>query len=84
MQITVTGKVENTGFRLFALRKAYELHISGEARQECGCIIIHAEGEDSSLESFLQCCHAGPEASQIKAVEVKEMSLAGYNDFRIL
>lgn len=84
MRITVTGKVENTGFRLFALRKAYELLISGEVRQECGCIIIHAEGKDASLESFLHCCHAGPAASHVKAVEVKEMSLAGYNDFRIL
>jgi acylphosphatase len=44
LQFIIKGKVENTGFRLYALWGASECNIKGEAWQHEGKIIVEAEG----------------------------------------
>lgn len=83
-QIIVSGKVENTGFRLFALRGARKLHITGEASQHSGRIIIEAEGEGHNLADYEAWCRLGPTGSLIESVEVTEIDVRGYADFKIV
>jgi len=83
-QIIVSGNVENTGFRLFALRGARKLHINGEVSQELGKIIIQAEGESISLGDYETWCRTGPVGCQIESVEIIEKTVRGYADFIIV
>jgi acylphosphatase len=84
IQINVTGKVENTGFRLYSMRGASEYQIKGNVRQDNNMIIIEAEGEESYLNLFIEWCHKGPQSSQVHTITSTEKELAGYTDFKIL
>jgi acylphosphatase len=84
MQIIVTGKVENTGFRLYSMRGASEFQIRGDVRQDNNRIIIEAEGEEINLNHFVEWCRKGPHSSQVHTISSTEKELAGYTDFKIL
>ncbi len=83
-QLIITGKVENTGFRFFALRGAALFHINGEVSQQNESIVIEAEGDEDALIAFDEWCRIGPDGSEIDTFIVREMELAGYEDFIIL
>ncbi len=84
LQIIITGKVDNTGFRLFSFRGASVLNINGEVRQCKGKICIEAEGEESRLISFTEWCKKGTPESSIETFIIKEKKVIGYNGFSIL
>lgn len=84
LQIIVSGKVEQTGFRLYALWGASEYQINGEVREYPGQIIIEAEGENPALHGFIEWCRKGPQDSRVQSVSTTEKPLYGYTDFRIL
>jgi acylphosphatase len=84
LQLVITGKVENTGFRFYALRGANLFHLTGEVSQQHDKVIIDAEGEESSLADFEDWCSRGPEGSVVSALTKHEEELVGYEDFRIL
>ncbi|MBE0638425.1 MAG: acylphosphatase [Bacteroidales bacterium] len=84
LQMIITGKVENTGFRIYALRGANQFHLTGEVSQQPDKVIIEAEGEEEHLADFEQWCLEGPEGSEISALTKHEKELVGYEDFRIL
>lgn len=83
-QLIITGKVENTGFRFYALRGANRFQINGEVSQHKEIIIIDAEGEEDALLEFDKWCRKGPDGSEIDTFIVSEMELTGYEDFIIL
>lgn len=83
LQMTVSGKVENTGFRLYALWGANEFHINGEVSQKDGEILIEAEGEDQSLKDFIEWCRKGPTGSVVEQIKTIELRTIGYKDFTI-
>jgi acylphosphatase len=84
LQMTVSGKVENTGFRLFALWGAKEFNISGEVRQKDGNVLIEAEGEEIAIHEFIEWCRKGPEGSVVEKIYSVEKIIVGYKDFMIL
>ncbi len=84
LQMILTGKVENTGFRLFVLWGAREMQISGEVKQVNGTILISAEGEEINLEGFTAWCKKGPAGSQIETLYIQEDRVVGYTGFKIL
>ena len=84
LQIIITGKVDNTGFRLFSFRGASVLKINGEVRQVKGKICIEAEGEENRLISFTEWCKKGTPSSHIETIKIKEKEVIGYIGFSIL
>jgi acylphosphatase len=84
LQLIITGKVENKGFRFYALRGANRFCIKGEVSQQKERIIIEAEGEEDALAEFDKWCRKGPDGIDIETFTIKELDLAGYEDFRIL
>lgn len=84
LQMIVSGKVENTGFRLYALWGAKEFHINGEVRQKQGNVLIEAEGDDIALNLFVEWCRRGPEGSVVEMLRTEEKKIIGYKDFMIL
>jgi acylphosphatase len=84
LQIIISGKLENTGFRLYALWGASQMEIKGSVEQQPDQIIIEAEGEESDVEQFVQWCKKGPESSKIDSFETIEKNIKSYQDFKIL
>lgn len=84
VQVIISGKVENTGFRLYALRGASEMNIKGQVKQKSGMVLIEAEGEESHLEKFITWCKNGPVGCVVGSTEIIEKKVIGYQDFNIL
>ncbi len=83
-QIIVTGKVVNTGFRLYAMRGACDNNIRGEVKYSSDQVIIEAEGEENDLKNYTEWCRKGPAYCKIKHIYAYEKPLSGYYDFKIL
>jgi len=84
LHIIIKGKVENTGFRLFALRGASKFGLGGEVLEKEGNIIVDVEGDETKLQFFKEWCWKGPEGSQVKTMVSTEKELIGYENFKIL
>ncbi len=84
LKIKILGAVQGVGFRFSAKQEAEKLGIKGFAQNEPdGSVYIEAEGDDETLESFLDWCKRGPGLAEVKGVEVKEGRIKNYSEFSI-
>jgi len=47
-------------------------------------VYIEAEGDDFSLESFLEWCHDGPERAIVEKVDTSEGEVKNYRNFEVV
>jgi acylphosphatase len=84
IRITVTGKVQNVGFRFYTARTAQEFSISGFVKNEPdGSVYIEAEGEEDLLEIFTEWCRQGPNWARVDRLDVQEQPLMNFKSFRV-
>ena len=84
ISIIVNGRVQGVYFRQSIKDKAMELEITGRVRNEAdGSVKITACGEDEQLQKLIKWCHKGPSGARVDGVQVEELSMEHYNDFRI-
>lgn len=82
--ITITGRVQGVGFRYSAYHEALDLGISGFVKNmPDGSVYIEAEGEDSTLEEFVEWCKQGPGLAYVKDIFVQEAPLSYFQGFEI-
>jgi acylphosphatase len=82
--ITVSGKVQNVGFRYYTSRMAMEFNVAGFVKNEPdGSVYIEAEGEKDSLEAFLHWCRRGPQWARVDQFDIQEQPLMNYKGFRV-
>ena len=84
IQIIISGNVEDTGFRFYALRGASMLGIFGCVLLRKGQLVVEAEGEESRLNAFIEWCNKGPESATVSSLITNEKPVFGYDDFKIL
>lgn len=86
VDITITGKVQDVGFRYSALDEALELGLKGTVQNQMrNQIHIEVEGEVDSLKLFLRWCHEGPKGAKIDKVDYASTEeLKSFEDFKIL
>jgi acylphosphatase len=85
LSILVSGRVQGVFFRASAKAKADELGIAGMVRNEPnGKVYIEAEGEEAPLLLFEMWCREGPRLAYVEGVEVLDISVRGYQEFRIV
>lgn len=85
LNITVSGKVQGVFFRASTKAVADQLGVKGIIRNQAGgSVYIEAEGDDFSLDSFLDWCKEGPEKAVVQNVEVVEAELKNYRNFDIV
>lgn len=85
INITVQGKVQGVFFRASTKAVADQLGVKGLVRNEKdGSVYIEAEGDDFSLESFLEWCHEGPQNAKVEKVETVEDELKNYRNFEVV
>jgi acylphosphatase len=84
IQITISGDIQGIGFRFNATHIAYSLNIKGFVTYtSVHDIYMEAEGEENSLESFIEWCTTGPFSSQVSGIIMKETELKNYQSFEI-
>ncbi len=72
-------------FRATSKAVADQLGVKGTARNLTdGNVFIEAEGDDFSLELFLEFCHKGSDRSAVEKVDVAEGEMKNFRNFEVL
>jgi acylphosphatase len=83
-RITVSGKVQNVGFRYYTARTAQEFNIDGLVRNEPdGTVYIEAEGEKDALDGFVSWCRRGPQWARVDGFDIQEQPAMNYKGFNV-
>lgn len=70
LRVFVTGKVQNTGYRDWAVRTARELGVSGWVRnRKDGRIELLIAGDETATDAMTDACRTGPPMSRVETVE---------------
>ena len=85
LQVTMSGKVQGVFFRASTKAVADALGVKGLVmNQKDGSVYVEAEGDEFSLEEFLDFCRSGPEKSVVEKVVVQDGELKNYRNFEIV
>ncbi len=85
LNITVSGKVQGVFYRATIKAVADQLGIKGFARnQEDGTVYMEAEGDDFSLELFLEFCQKGSDKAVVEKTDTTESDMKNYRNFEIV
>jgi acylphosphatase len=85
LDIIVKGKVHGVFYRASTKAVADQLGVKGYVRNEPnGDVFIEAEGDDISLDMFLDWCREGPEHAIVNLVESREGELKNYRNFEVV
>ncbi len=82
--ITVTGRVQGVGFRMWVLHQARSLDLSGYVRN-CpdGSVYLEAEGGKERVMHLISLCSTGPERSHVVDISYSFMPPTGTFGFII-
>lgn len=82
--ITITGKVQNVGFRFYAQKTAHELELTGFVKNsKDGNVHIEVEGDEENLNKFVTWCHKGPPWATVDSVVVNQSPVMHYRGFLV-
>lgn len=84
LNIKITGKVQGVFFRASAKDVADQLSVKGFAQNKPdGSVYIEAEGDDETLNQFVEWCKKGPIRANVTQVDVHEAELVNFGNFQI-
>ena len=84
-KIIVTGKVQGVNFRNAVKKKADELLIKGEVRNERdGSVHIIATADELILFQLIDWCYEGSTRAEVEHVDTEDVALAWFDDFRVV
>ena len=85
LDIIVKGKVQGVFYRGSTKAVADQLGVKGYVRNEDnGDVTIAAEGDNLSLEMFLDWCKEGPQDAVVTSMESHEGELKNYRNFEVV
>ena len=85
ISIIITGKVQGVFFRQSAKEKAFELGLSGQAKNlSDGNVQIIASGAREQLAVFTAWCKTGPPRAVVTGVEITEIPLKFFDHFTVV
>lgn len=85
LDISISGRVQGVFFRATSKAVADQLGVKGTARN-CpdGSVAIEAEGDEFSLDLFLEFCNKGSDRSVVEKVVVTEGEMKNYRNFEVI
>ena len=84
LDITVKGKVQGVFYRASTKAVADQLGVKGYVKNAAnGDVLISAEGDNMSLDLFLDWCKEGPQNAVVTSVESHEGELKNYRNFDV-
>ena len=70
----VYGRVQRVGYRRFILDSAQDLGLSGYVKNERdGSVTIFAQGDEATLEKFIEMLKSPPQPASVKSIDIKEV-----------
>ena len=85
LDLIIRGRVQGVFFRDTSKAVADQLGVKGTARNRPdGTVAIEAEGDEFSLDLFLEFCHKGSDRSAVENVEVAEGEMKNYRNFEVV
>ena len=83
--LTMSGKVQQVGFRFSAMETACRFSISGFVmNMGYDRVYIEAEGLEENLRKYLAWCRQGPLGARVDHMEIAEAPLKNYANFEIV
>ncbi len=85
VDVTVHGRVQGVGFRMFVARQAVELGLTGwVANEPDGSVRCVAEGRRGALERFTRDLAVGPPGATVDRLAIQwSVSVDGFDRFAI-
>lgn len=84
LDINITGNVQGVFFRASAKEKADEFGLAGAAwNAPDGSVMIEVEGDEASLEDFVNWCKEGPSGARVDRVIAEAEDVKGLEGFEI-
>jgi len=84
VKIHINGRVQGVFFRSSAREEALSLGLTGFARNEDdGSVYIEVEGEDNSINKFIEWCKDGPAHAEVNNVEHSSGDFFGFSGFDV-
>lgn len=84
VNIRITGKVQNVGFRYAALKTAQKYDVAGFVKNDPGgSVYIEAEGEEPKINHFIAWCHDGPAWARVDHIDTSEAPVDHLKEFTI-
>jgi acylphosphatase len=85
LNIIISGKVQGVFYRATAKAVADQLGVKGFIKnQDDGTVYAEAEGDDFSLELFLEFCRKGSDRAVVEKTEVTEGDVKNYRNFEVV
>lgn len=76
VNIEIFGRVQGVGFRYYSTQKANKLNISGWVTNRIdGSVQIDAQGEEKSIEKFIEWTKSGPSYARVDNINIKEKGI---------
>jgi acylphosphatase len=84
VRIVVSGRVQGVWYRAHTEKRARELGLCGTVENlPDGTVEIVAEGDAAGIEQLVEWTWSGSPHSEVAAVEVEDLPLAGRRGFRV-
>ena len=82
VRLTITGRVQGVGYRIWAERTASALGIRGWVRNRAdGSVELLAIGEDDAVATLIRACGRGPWHANVSGVSISDASDDGSAGF---
>jgi acylphosphatase len=82
--ITISGKVQKTGFRFSSMQLAMKLGICGFIKNiPDGKLYLEAEGPEDKMEEFIKWCRTGPMCSRVCQITIEKGEVMNLVSFEI-
>ena len=73
VRLTITGRVQGVGYRMWAERAGVALGLRGWVRNRMdGSVELQATGEDEAVAKLIEACRHGPRAAVVTHVTVTD------------
>ena len=84
VNLSISGVVQNVGFRFYTKKKARELGVKGFVKNMAdGSVYAEAEAEPDIIDSFIEFCRKGPYWARVSDVKVQDAPVKDFADFSI-
>ncbi|MHB8235023.1 MAG: DNA polymerase ligase N-terminal domain-containing protein [Solirubrobacteraceae bacterium] len=83
IRVTVSGRVQNVGFRDATVRRARKLGVLGWVRNDDDGVLVHAEGAADGVQRLLDFLGEGPRGASVERVSVEDVRPEGHEQFAV-
>ncbi|MCD4681549.1 MAG: acylphosphatase [Bacteroidales bacterium] len=85
LRISITGKVQNVGFRYHTRQIAEVIGVYGYVKNLYDeSVFIEVEGSIDKVNKFLDWCRKGPPRAIVENIEIENGEINNFNEFKVL